>query len=83
MAVGLPGAVRGLLLAEGKKRIIVLGEIGWKRVIEGSYMGKIVSVNTEVLKILLNIGYVVVVAPLATDGEGTLLNVDGDQAAWR
>ncbi len=80
-AVGLSGADGGLLLAERKKRIIVLDERGRKRVIEGGYTGKIVSVNTEVLKTLLNMGYVVVVAPLAIDGEGTLLNVDGDQAA--
>ena len=80
-AVGLSGADGAVLLAERKKRIIIVDERGRKRVIEGGYTGKVVGVNAELLNELLSMGYVVVVAPLAIDSEGTLLNVDGDQAA--
>lgn len=81
-AVGLSGADGALLLAERKERLLVIDERGRKRVIEGGYTGKVIKVNTDLLKLLLNMGYVVVVAPLAIDDRGTLLNVDGDQVAY-
>ena len=80
-AVGLSGADGGLLTAERKKRILVLDERGRKRVIEGGFTGKVVRVNTDLMTALLRMGYVVVVAPVAVADDGTLLNVDGDQAA--
>ncbi|MDW8041355.1 MAG: [LysW]-aminoadipate/[LysW]-glutamate kinase [Nitrososphaerota archaeon] len=80
-AVGLSGADGGLLLAERKKRIVVVDERGRKRVMEGGYTGMITSVSPELLRLLTSNGFTVVVAPIAVSGEGELLNVDGDQAA--
>ena len=81
-AVGLSGADGNLLLAERKKRIIVVDERNRKRIMEGGFTGKITWVNADLLRTVISQNYIVVVAPLAIDPEGTLLNVDGDQAAY-
>lgn len=80
-AIGLTGADAGLLVAERKKKIIIVDEHGRKRVIEGGYTGQIKMVNHSILELLTDNGYVVVVSPIAIGLEGELLNVDGDQAA--
>lgn len=81
-AIGISGADGPTLIAERKKRIVVVDERGRKRVIDGGYTGRIVKVNTELISKLISERYIVVVAPIAIDNEGTLLNVDGDQAAY-
>jgi len=80
-AVGVSGVDGSLLLAERKRRVIIVDERGRKRVIPGGYTGRVVSVNKHLLRTLLSAGYVVVVAPIAVDQYGTMLNVDADQAA--
>ncbi len=80
-AIGLSGADARLLEAERKKRIIIIDERGRKRVIEGGFTGKITRVNTGVAEKLLDLGYTLVVSPIAINSDGTLLNVDADQAA--
>jgi acetylglutamate/LysW-gamma-L-alpha-aminoadipate kinase len=82
-AVGVTGADGPTLVAERRKRIIVVDERGRRRVVEGGYTGRIVRVETGLLNRLLEENYVVVVAPVAVDSDGTLLNVDGDQAALK
>ncbi len=81
-AVGISGADGPTLVAERKKRIVIVDERGRKIAIDGGYTGRIVSVDTTLLKLLTSSGYVVVVSPIAVDPQGTLLNVDGDQAAY-
>lgn len=81
-AVGLSGADGGLLVAERKRRILIIDERGRKRVIDGGYTGKIRHANPELLTALLDLGYVPVIAPIAISPDGTLLNVDADQAAF-
>jgi len=80
-SIGISGADGPTLIAERKKRIIIVDQRGRKRVIDGGYTGKIKKVNTELINNLLALGYVIVIAPIAIDTDGTLLNVDGDQAA--
>jgi len=81
-AVGVSGADGLILLAERKKRIVVVDERGRRRIVDGGYTGRILKVDTQLLSTLLSLGYIVVVAPLAIDSEGTLLNIDGDQVAY-
>lgn len=81
-SIGITGADGPTLIAERKKKIVVVDERGRKRVIDGGYTGRIVKVDTGLLNKLLDDKYVIVVAPIAVDNEGTLLNVDGDQAAY-
>lgn len=80
-ALGVAGADCGLLLAERKKRIVIVNERGRRQVIPGGYTGRIVGVNAACAKALLAAVDILVVAPLALGIEGELLNVDGDQAA--
>lgn len=82
-AVGISGADGPTLIGERKKRIVVVDERGRKRIIDGGFTGRIVRVETELVNRLMDAGFVVVMAPIALDpAEGTLLNVDGDSAAY-
>jgi acetylglutamate/LysW-gamma-L-alpha-aminoadipate kinase len=79
--VGLSGLDAALLKAERKKRLIIVDERGRKKVIEGGYTGKINEVEVDLLDLLLEKGYVPVVAPIATSEKFEPLNVDGDRTA--
>jgi len=80
-AVGLSGLDGLLLKAERKKRLIAVDERGRKKVLDGGYTGKITEVNLDLLRFLLEKGYVPVVTPIATSQEFEPLNVDGDRTA--
>ena len=80
-AVGLSGLDAGILRAERKTRLIAVDERGRKRVMDGGYTGKINTVNTDLLQLLLGKGYVPIVTPIALSEEFEPLNVDGDRTA--
>lgn len=79
-AFGLSGVDGRLLLAERKESVISV-ENGRRRIIRDDFSGKIEQVNTALLRILLEDGYMPVVAPLALSHQGETLNVDADRAA--
>jgi acetylglutamate/LysW-gamma-L-alpha-aminoadipate kinase len=79
--VGLSGLDGYLLRAERKKRLIIVNEQGRKQVIDGGYTGKVKQVNTELLKLLLDNGYVPLVSPVAVSEDFEPLNVDADRTA--
>ncbi|CAI9830887.1 putative (LysW)-aminoadipate/(LysW)-glutamate kinase [Nitrosopumilaceae archaeon] len=80
-AVGVTGADARLMEAERKGRLVIMNERGRKQAIEGGYTGKVTSVNGGFLRMLLDGGYVPVVAPVALGASHEFLNVDGDRAA--
>ena len=80
-AVGLSGLDGAILQAERKTRLISVDERGRKKVIDGGYTGKITQVNTELLKLLLEKGYLPIVTPIALSQDFEPLNVDGDRTA--
>lgn len=80
-AVGLSGLDGLLIEAQRKKKLIIVDERGRKRVIDGGYTGKISRVNANLLELLVNNGYLPVVAPVAVSEEFEPLNVDADRAA--
>ncbi len=80
-AVGLSGLDANILQAERKKRLITVDERGRKRVIDGGYTGRINTVNTDLLRLLLEKGYVPIITPIAVSEEYEPLNVDGDRTA--
>jgi acetylglutamate/LysW-gamma-L-alpha-aminoadipate kinase len=79
-AVGLSG-VDGRLLTARRKDAVRAVENGRQRIIRDDYTGQLETANGELLRLLLNAGYMPVVAPLALGVEGERLNVDGDRAA--
>lgn len=82
-AIGITGADGPSVIAQRKKKIVIVDERGRKRIIEGGYTGKITSVNSDYIVSLFSSVDSVIVAPLAVDlEENTLLNVDGDQMAF-
>ncbi len=80
-AVGLCGADGGLLRGPRKEALRVVDEQGRQRVIRDDYTGRVERVNADLLRLLIDAGYVPVVAPLALADTGDIVNVDGDRAA--
>ena len=80
-AVGLSGIDGQLIQAERKKKLIIINEKGRKMAIDGGYTGKIKDVNADLIKSILDQGYLPVISPIAISEEFEMLNVDGDRAA--
>lgn len=80
-ALGLSGLDGSIVRANRKKKIIIVDEAGRKRVINGGYTGKISEVNPRPVKLLIENGYLPVIAPVALSEEYEALNVDADRAA--
>ena len=79
-AFGLSG-LDGRLLEATRKSSIQSVENGKRKIIRDDYTGKIETVNVDLLKMLLDGGYLPVIAPVAVSQKGEALNVDADRAA--
>ena len=79
-ALGLSG-LDGRLMAATRKDTIQSIENGKRKIIRDDYTGKIETINTPLLRTLLEAGYLLVIAPLAVSAAGEALNVDADRAA--
>lgn len=79
-AFGLSGLDGRLMVAERKAAVQSL-ENGKRKVIRDDFTGKILGVDRQVIQMLLENGFVPVIAPLALSQVGEALNVDGDRAA--
>jgi len=80
-AVGLSGVDGGLVKGVRKRRILVIDERGRKRFIYGDYSGRPTGIERELLSMLLNEGFLPVIAPIGVDEEGNVVNMDGDRVA--
>ena len=80
-AIGLSGVDAKLLIAQRKKRLLITNDKGRKQFIEGGYTGKIQTVNSALIKTLIDGGMTPVISPIAISEEYEFLNVDGDRAA--
>ncbi len=78
-AIGLSGIDGKLLI--GKRKNIVIVEGGKKKILRDDYTGKVDVVNVNLLKLLLNNGYLPVITPPALSYEHEAINVDGDRVA--
>jgi acetylglutamate/LysW-gamma-L-alpha-aminoadipate kinase len=56
-------------------------EDGRPRMLDGDYAGSIEEIDTGLLRLLLENGYVPVLTPPAASREGDAINVDGDKLA--
>ncbi len=79
-AFGLCG-LDGKLIQATRKDSIQSVENGKRKIVRDDYTGKIETVNRELLMMLLNAGYLPVIAPVAVSKKGEALNVDADRAA--
>jgi acetylglutamate/LysW-gamma-L-alpha-aminoadipate kinase len=79
-AVGLSGLDGGIARGRRKPRIRVV-ENGKAKVLDGDFAGSIEEIDTGLLRLLLENGYVPVLTPPAVGREGEAINVDGDKLA--
>ena len=79
-AFGLCG-LDGKLMQATRKESVQSIENGKRKIIRDDYTGKIDTVNSKLLMMLLNAGYMPVIAPVAVSEKGEALNVDADRAA--
>jgi len=78
-AVGISGKDGLLIIA--KKKVIKKKMNGKEVVIDLGYVGETEYVNPELLKLLIDNGYIPVVSPVATDLEGNSYNMNADIVA--
>lgn len=79
-AIGLSG-LDGRLL-EGPRKASVRAIVDGRQVlVRDDYTGKVERVNSALLRLLMNNGYVPVISPPACSTDGEAINVDGDRAA--
>lgn len=79
-AVGLSGVDGGLLRATRKAAIRIV-EDGRTRLLRDDLTGRVHTVNTDLLRLLLGAGYRPAVTLPALADDGSAVNVDGDRAA--
>jgi len=79
-AFGLSG-LDGKVLQATRKESIQSVENGKRKIIRDDFTGKIETVNSDLLRLLLDAGYLPVIAPVAVSEKGEALNVDADRAA--
>jgi [amino group carrier protein]-L-2-aminoadipate 6-kinase len=79
-ALGLCG-LDGRILEGQRKAVIRIVEDGKQKILRDDWTGTIERVNTDLLRMLLDAGYLPIIAPIASSSDGEALNVDGDRAA--
>lgn len=79
-AVGLTG-IDGRLWEGKRKKVIYSQELGKTKMITDSLTGNVEKINTNLLKLLIDNGYIPVLCPPAISFENEIINVDNDRAA--
>lgn len=79
-ALGISGLDGRLITARRKDTIRVI-ENNRQRILRDDWTGAPQQINSALLQLLLDHGYLPIVAPLATSEQGAMLNIDGDRAA--
>jgi acetylglutamate/LysW-gamma-L-alpha-aminoadipate kinase len=79
-AAGLSGMDGGIISGRRKPRIRVV-ENGKQKVLDGDFAGSIEAVDTRLVHLMLDNGFVPILTPPAVSHDGTAINVDGDKLA--
>jgi acetylglutamate/LysW-gamma-L-alpha-aminoadipate kinase len=79
-AIGLSG-LDGRIWSGPRKKAIRILENGRNRIIRDTFTGRVETVNSNLLSMLLEAGMLPVLTPPAISHEGEAINVDGDRAA--
>ncbi len=83
-SVGLSGIDGDVIVAKRRAPMEVVDkETGQKDNIDFGHVGDIQSINTDLLEILLENSYIPVIASIADDREGHILNINADTVASR
>lgn len=83
-AVGLSGVAGDIIHAKRRAPAPWKDpETGKTRMVDMGHVGDIVAVDTRLLSVLMDSGYVPVVNSLGADEKGNVLNINADTVAWR
>ena len=81
-AVGLSGVDGNIVHAERRPpREVLNRETGERAEVDFGHVGDVVEINSRLLTVLLNQGYLPVVSSLGADSEGTVFNINADTIA--
>jgi len=81
-AVGLSGVDAGILSATRRLPTeMTCEQTGEKRVVDFGFVGDVQAVDTALLNLLMDNGYVPVLASLGADAQGKVLNINADTVA--
>ncbi len=81
-SVGLSGIDGDVIIAKRREPVSYVDEeTGEINNVDFGHVGDVVSVNTELLTVLLDRGYIPVISSLADDGMGHILNINADSVA--
>ncbi len=81
-AVGLSGVDGNIVHAERRPPKEVLNrETGERSQVDYGHVGDVVEINSRLLSVLLNEGYLPVISSLGADSEGTVFNINADTIA--
>ena len=81
-AVGLSGVDGNIVHAERRPPKEVLNrETGERSHVDFGHVGDVVEINSRLLMVLLNEGYLPVISSLAADASGTVFNINADTIA--
>jgi len=81
-AVGLSGVDGNIVHAERRPpKQIVNRETGEQSEIDFGHVGDVVEINSRLLTVLLDHGYLPVISSLGADAEGTVFNINADTIA--
>lgn len=81
-AVGLSGVDAGILCATRRKPTeMTCEQTGEKRMVDFGFVGDVQAVDGTLLSLLMDNGYVPVLASLAADVRGNILNINADTVA--
>jgi acetylglutamate kinase len=81
-AVGLSGVDADILRAERRLPTEVRDEVtGETRMVDYGYVGDVTEVDSSVLRLLVDNGYVPVLSSLCSDESGNILNINADTVA--
>ena len=81
-AIGLTGKDANLILAK-KLKMEKIGEDGIAVPIDLGFVGDVVSVNKDVINMLIASDFIPVIAPLGVDEEGNTYNINADLVAGK
>jgi len=83
-SVGLSGIDGDVIIARKRAPVEYVNEsTGEINNIDFGHVGDIIEINTELITVLLDRGYIPVISSLADDGNGHILNINADTVASR
>jgi acetylglutamate kinase len=80
-AVGLSGVSADIIHAKKRAPTAYTNDAGEKELVDMGHVGDVVDVDTRLLRVAMDSGYVPILNSLGADGDGNVLNINADTVA--